>query len=60
MGVLATFILYPFAKIQIRNNTKLYQAIKKVAHKTHLERKGCWEVLQKIADWQIKDKISES
>ena len=60
MGVLATFILYPFAKIQIRNNTKLYQAIKKVAQKTHLERKGCWEVLQKIADWQIKDNISKS
>jgi UDP-N-acetylmuramyl pentapeptide phosphotransferase/UDP-N-acetylglucosamine-1-phosphate transferase len=60
MGVLATFILYPFAKIQIRNNTKLYQAIKKVAQKTHLERKGYWVVLQKIADWQIKDNISKS
>lgn len=60
MGVLATFILYPFAKTQIRKNTKLYQAINKVAQKTHLERKGYWEVLQKIADWQVKDEISES
>ena len=60
MGVLATFILYPFTKTQIRKNTKLYQAINKVAQKTHLVRKGYWEVLQKIADWQVKDEISES
>lgn len=60
LGIIDTFILYPFAKIHISKNTKLYLAINKVARMTRFERKGIWAILQKIADWHVKDEISES
>ena len=59
LGVFVTFILYPFTKAQIRNNSSIYLKLNKVAQLTRIERKGFWLLIQKLADCQIKDDVSE-
>ena len=60
LGVVVTFIFYPFMKVQIRNNTKIYRGLNKIAQLTHIKHEGFWAFTQKVADWQIKDEVSES
>lgn len=57
LGVLVTFVLYPFVKMQIRRQTTLYRIFRRIALLTHAERKGFWAVAQKWADRSTREEI---
>lgn len=50
LGIIVTFIFYPFVKKQIREKSKIYQGFLKIAKLTHAEHKGFWMSIQKLAD----------
>ena len=50
LGVLVTFVFYPFVHLQIRKQSTLYRILRRIALLTHAERKGFWAVAQKWAD----------
>jgi UDP-N-acetylmuramyl pentapeptide phosphotransferase/UDP-N-acetylglucosamine-1-phosphate transferase len=50
LGVLETFVLYKFMRVQIARNTVVYRAMRKVGEVTHFEREGVFLWLQKIMD----------
>ena len=57
LGVLVTFIFYPFVHIQIRKQTTFYRILRRIALLTHAERKGFWAVAQKWADRSTHEEI---
>lgn len=57
LGVLVTFVLYPFVKMQIRRQTTLYRIFRRIALLTHAERKGFWAIAQKWADRSTREEI---
>lgn len=57
LGLLATFVFYPFVKTQIRKQTTLYRILRRIALLTHAERKGFWAVAQKWADRSTHQEI---
>lgn len=57
LGVLVTFALYPFVKMQIRRQTTLYRIFRRIALLTHAERKGFWAIAQKWADRSTREEI---
>lgn len=50
LGVLVTFVFYPFVHLQIRKQSTLYRILRRIALLTHAERKGFWAIAQKWAD----------
>jgi hypothetical protein len=57
LGVLVTFVFYPFVKMQINRQTTLYRIFRRIALLTHAERKGFWAVAQKWADRSTREEI---
>lgn len=57
LGVLVTFIFYPFVHIQIRKQTTFYRILRRIALLTHAERKGFWAIAQKWADRSTHEEI---
>lgn len=60
MGILITFVFYPFIKRQIDNNTALYQQLLKVGKFSHIARTGFWLQIQEWADRKALDSIQEA
>lgn len=50
LGVFITFIFYPFAKLQIKNNTSIYKFLNRIGSKSHIQYTGLWLQVQKWAD----------
>ena len=57
LGVLVTFIFYPFVHIQIRKQTTFYRIMRRIALLTHAERKGFWATAQKWADRSTHEEV---
>ena len=57
MGVLATFVFYPFVHTQTRKQTYVYRLLRRIALLTHAERKGFWAVAQRWADRKTRENI---
>ena len=57
LGVLVTFVFYPFIHTHIRKQSSLYNFLRRIALSTHAERKGFWAVAQKWADRSTKKEI---
>lgn len=57
LGVLVTFVFYPFIHAHIRKQSSLYNFLRRIALSTHAERKGFWAVAQKWADRSTKKEI---
>ena len=57
LGVLITFVFYPFIKRQIDNNTALYQQLLKVGKFSHIARTGFWLHIQEWTDRKAKDSV---
>lgn len=50
LGILVTFIFYPFVRRQIHKESAIYRCLRKIAEHTHTERKGFWQLAQKWLD----------
>lgn len=59
LGILVTFIFYPFVKLQIRKQSIFYRIMRRIALLTHAERKGFWAIAQKWADRSITEDIKQ-
>ena len=59
MGFLTTFVFYPFIKLQMRRESKLYKFLTVVGKLTHAERKGFWGLAQRWADSFIVEDIED-
>lgn len=57
LGVLVTFVFYPFVHVQIRKQSTLYRILRRIALLTHAERKGFWAVAQRWADRSTHEEI---
>lgn len=57
LGLLCTFVFYPYIKTQIQRQTSIYRFLRRMALLTHAERKGFWAVAQKWADRSTKEEI---
>ncbi len=55
LGILVTFIFYPFVKSQIRKESGIYHCLRKIAVHTHTERKGFWHLMQRWADKAVEE-----
>lgn len=60
MSVLVTFGLYAFIYHHIRRNTNTCRVMRVIARKTHFERKGIWETIQKWLDRNSKPKEDDN
>ena len=58
LGIFMTFILYPFTKVQIRNNTEIYRWLNKIGKLSHHEGNGFWLFAQKLADKTAEEEVS--
>lgn len=59
LGFLVTFVFYPFVKSHLRRQTGLYHALNGVAKQTHIERRGFWLKMQRLADFAGRKKSGE-
>lgn len=59
LGILVTFIFYPFVKLQIRKQSTVYRIMRRIALFTHAERKGFWAIAQKWADRSTAEDIKQ-
>lgn len=59
LGILVTFIFYPFVKLQIRKQSIFYRIMRRIALFTHAERKGFWAIAQKWADRSTTEDIKQ-
>ena len=59
LGFLVTFVFYPFVKSHLRRQTGLYRALNAVAKQTHIERRGFWLKMQRLADFAGRKKSGE-
>ena len=50
ISLLTTFVLYWFAKRQIKHNTKALKVFNSIAKMLHIEKKGIWYIVQRIID----------
>ncbi len=50
LSILATFVLYLYAKRLIAKESKRLNCFKKIAKALHIEKKGIWRTLQRIMD----------
>ncbi len=50
LSLLTTFVLYWFAKRQIKHNTKALKVFNSIAKMLHIEKKGIWYIVQRIID----------
>ena len=50
LSILATFVLYLYAKRLIAKESKRLNRFKKIAKALHIEKKGIWHTLQRIMD----------
>lgn len=50
ISLLTTFVLYWFAKRQIKHNTKALKVFNNIAKMLHIEKKGIWYIVQRIID----------
>jgi hypothetical protein len=50
LSILATFVFYKYARIQLTKNGKGLKALKGVAHLLAFEKKGFWMWLEKNID----------
>lgn len=57
MGILETFIFYPYVKMHIRKQSTLCRVLRRIALLTHAERKGFWAIAQKWADRSTREEI---
>ena len=60
MSVLVTFGLYALIYHHIRRNTNTCRVMRVIARKTHFERKGIWETIQKWLDRNSKPKEDDN
>lgn len=58
LGILATFVFYPFVKLHIHKQSTLYRILRRMALLTHAERKGFWAIAQKWADRSTNEEIN--
>lgn len=59
LGILVTFVMYPFVRRQIKHETVLYRILNRIGRATHIERKGFWLLVQRLADKSIKEELRE-
>ena len=50
LSLLSTFGFYWFAKRQIERDTRSLKAMKRVAKALHIEKKGIWNIIQRMID----------
>ncbi len=50
LSLLTTFVLYWFAKRQIKHSTKALKVFNSIAKMLHIEKKGIWYIVQRIID----------
>ena len=50
LGVLSTFCLYPFIYYNSNKKSRIYRSMQKIAARTHYEREGVWETMQRWLD----------
>ena len=51
LGVLVTFIFYPFMRWHERRDTLFFKRCCAVGWMTHIARTGFWEFMMKLMDW---------
>lgn len=57
LGFFVTFIFYPFVKKQIRKESGIYYSFRRIAKRTHAERKGFWLFAQEWADKSASEEV---
>lgn len=57
LGLLATFVFYPWMRGCIRRRNGVYRIMTRIGHWSHFERKGLWHAAQQIVDgeWRKKE-----
>lgn len=50
LGLCITFVFYRVMRIQIAKESALYRVFRAIGRASHIERKGIWMVMQRIAD----------
>ena len=50
LGLLFTFVFYPFMKVQMRKGTALYRLFARLGDSTHIARRGFWQFMQRLVD----------
>ena len=50
LSLLTTFVLYWFAKRQIKHNTQALKVFNSIEKMLHIEKKGIWYIVQRIID----------
>lgn len=58
LGILVTFVFYPFVQSHIRKQSTFYRILRRIALLTHAERKGFWAIAQKWADRSTNKEIN--
>lgn len=60
LGAFVTFVFYPFAKAQMRKQTKFYGFMRKLAEMSHIERTGFWLFAQNWLDKSVEEDIKNN
>ena len=58
LGIMVTFLFYPFVKSHIHKQSTFYRILRRIALLTHAERKGFWAIAQKWADRSTNEEIN--
>ena len=54
LALLTTFGFYTFVRVQQRNNSAIYQWLLRVGERSHVERKGFWDLMRRLMDNKIE------
>ena len=54
LALLTTFGFYTFVRVQQRHNSAVYQWLLRVGERSHVERKGFWDLMRRLMDNKIE------
>ena len=54
LALLTTFGFYTFVRVQQRHNSAIYQWLLRVGERSHVERKGFWDLMRRLMDNKIE------